>query len=418
MSFWRKAPKTTVLAQHTTRLPYFTGEHLFFEVEGSTGALKMELTRDPDCDDPMLDSYLTLTLHGQPLALIQSSGCPTCQSLLAAGHGLPEDCPALREAADAIAAPFAGLREALARLAPVAGLLAPGYYILSLVDCFPTDGSGHFFWDIPNGFTPSPATAQTYDPETCSLLPVFPRFLHPSQSTAKYDSDRVEQYRRQLRTGAPLPPALCYAAFEYLSILLDGHHRACACALEGVPVPCLILSSACFMGRDDHWKVVWPDEERETVPGVAIPLTKMRRCWPAPPAAPPPIPGELFTRRWEPAYQRATAPFPDTVEAGALALYGQKELTLTGIRALPDPYGPVIPPVLLRYFCRQPGADAKALALSFSGRDTPPNLRQAAFRILAAIRGDPEIEDLFVDYLVECEQKDDPLRRIADRYWD
>ena len=137
MSFWRKAPKTTVLAQHTTRLPYFTGEHLFFEVEGSTGALKMELTRDPDCDDPMLDSYLTLTLHSQPLALIQSSGCPTCQSLLAAGHGLPEDCPALREAADAIAAPFAGLREALARLAPVVGLLAPGYYILSLVDCFP-----------------------------------------------------------------------------------------------------------------------------------------------------------------------------------------------------------------------------------------------------------------------------------------
>ena len=45
MSFWRKAPKTTVLAQHTTRLPYFTGEHLFFEVEGSTGSLNMELTR-------------------------------------------------------------------------------------------------------------------------------------------------------------------------------------------------------------------------------------------------------------------------------------------------------------------------------------------------------------------------------------
>ena len=154
------------------------------------------------------------------------------------------------------------------------------------------------------------------------------------------------------------------------------------------------------------------------MPGVAIPLTKMRRCWPAPPAAPPPIPGELFTRRWEPAYQRATAPFPDTVEAGALALYGRETLTMEGIRALPDPYGPVIPPVLLRYFCRQPSADAKALALSFAGRDTPPNLRQAAFRILADIRGDPEIEDLFVDYLVECEQRDDPLRRIADRYWD
>ena len=34
------------------------------------------------------------------------------------------------------------------------------------------------------------------------------------------------------------------------------------------------------------------------------------------------------------------------------------------------------------------------------------------------MKGDLEIEDFFVDYLVECDDKDDPLRRIADRYWD
>ena len=181
MPLWQKKSKTTILARHTTAGPYFAGEHLFFQVKGGAGALRMEMSRDPDCTDPMLDTYQTLTLNGTPLAFIQTSGCPTCQSLLAAGYGLPEDCPQLRQGADAIAAPFSGLEEALERLAPVTGLLPSGYYILSLVDCYPTDGSGHFFWDIPNGFTFSPATAQTFDPETYSVLPVFPRFLHPTQ---------------------------------------------------------------------------------------------------------------------------------------------------------------------------------------------------------------------------------------------
>ena len=158
MALWDLSPKITILARHTTKRPYFSGEHLFFRVKGGTGALRMEMSRDPTCADPMLDTYQTLTLNGTPLALIQASGCPTCQSLLAAGHGLPVDCPQLRQAADAIAAPFDHLEEALERLAPVTGLLPSGYFILSLVDCYPTDGSGHFFWDIPNGFTLSPAS--------------------------------------------------------------------------------------------------------------------------------------------------------------------------------------------------------------------------------------------------------------------
>ena len=420
MSLWQKRPRTRILARHTTKGPVFSGEHIFFEVKGSAGTLRMELSRDPACTDPMLDSYLTLTLKGTPLAFLQTSGCPTCQSMLAAGYGLPEDAPELRRAADAVAAPFAGMEQALVRLAPVVGLLTPGYYLLSLADCFPTDGNGHFFWDIPNGFTFSPATAQTYDPETYSTLPVFPRFLHPTQPAGKYDPRRVEEYRRQLRDGQPLPPALAYLAFEYLSILLDGHHRACACALEGVPVPCLILSAARFMGRDGCWKVIWPDGEQETVPGISVPPGRMHRCFPAPPSSPPPRPGKLFGRQWEPEYRRAAALFPDTVEAGALALYGQKELTPEGIGELRnrEADSSLISPVLFRYFIRQPGIDVKRLAFTFSQAWVPLPLRTEAFRALAAIKGDPKIEDFFVDYLVECDKKDDPLRRIADRYWD
>ena len=113
MPLFRKQPAVQILARHITRRPWFSGEHLFFRVRNSAGTLRMELTRDPDCPDVMLDTYLALTLKGQPLAFLQTSGCPTCQSLLAAGYGLPENAPELRQAADAIAAPFDGLEEAL-----------------------------------------------------------------------------------------------------------------------------------------------------------------------------------------------------------------------------------------------------------------------------------------------------------------
>lgn len=417
MAFWNKSPRTTVLARHTTAGPWFSGEHLLFRVRHGTGRLRMERSRDLSQPDPMRDTFFTLTLGGTPLALLQTSGCPTCQSMLAAGYGLREDCPELRQAADAVAAPFDGPEAALERLAPVTGLLASGYYLLSRVDCYPTDGSGRFFWDVPNGFTLSPATAEIYDPESYAVLPVFPRFLHPSQPTDKYDPSRVEEYRRRIRAGEPLPPALCYATLEYLSILIDGHHRACACALEGVPVPCLILSPARFMGRDGAWQVIWPDGTTRRVTGFPVDPEQGRRR-PVRDAPQPPVPGEIFTRRWEPAYRQAVLPFPSALEAGALALYGRIDLTPEGIRALEDPLGSLVPPVILSWFCRQPGADAKGLAMTFSGRDTPPALRKAAFRVLAGIRGDPEIEDLFVAYLVDCDDKDDPLRRIADRYWD
>ena len=45
-------------------------------------------------------------------------------------------------------------------------------------------------------------------------------------------------------------------------------------------------------------------------------------------------------------------------------------------------------------------------------------LKKQAFRALAGIAGDPEIEQIFVDYLVDCEDPDDVLIPIINSYWD
>ena len=72
---------------------------------------------------------------------------------------------------------------------------------------------------------------------------------------------------------------------------------------------------------------------------------------------------------------------------------------------------------LLRYAARQPGADGKELALAFIEPGYPDVLRQSAFEVLDQIKDDPEIEDLMISVLVNCERKDDPIYKIANGHW-
>lgn len=137
---------------------------------------------------------------------------------------------------------YAGLDDALKRLRPILGLLQSGIYVLTYSMYYPTDGDGHFFWDVPEGLVAYKATAEYYDIDSMSVLPSFPCFLYPTQGAEKYDPSRVYHYRKMLQDGERLAPVLAYSLWGYMSVLLDGHHRASACALEGCQVPCLTIA--------------------------------------------------------------------------------------------------------------------------------------------------------------------------------
>lgn len=123
-----------------------------------------------------------LYLGETPLLRIQANGSPTCESMLAAGYGIPEDCREIRSVRAALDKPYAGLADALERVRPVLGLLQPGIYVLSYSDCYPTDGDGHFFWDVPESLTSFKATSEYYDSDKHRVLPCFPCYLYPAQS--------------------------------------------------------------------------------------------------------------------------------------------------------------------------------------------------------------------------------------------
>jgi hypothetical protein len=418
--------KAKPLAVRSFSSAWFPSEHLLFSLTGGSGRFRGQWYPQSGKD---VQVPFALMLGDVPLLLVQSSGCPTCESLLAAGYGLPPS-QELREATDRLSAPYTGLQDSLERLTPVLGLLPPSVYVLSHCLCSPTDGTGNFFWDIPGGFTSMHATAQIYDSDNFRVLPSFPCFLYPSQPGTKHDPERVEYYREMIRRGEPLPPALAYFEGGYLCLLLDGHHRACACALEKTPLPCLVLSVPGRFWRDGKLHIWWPDnwwpgqkEASETIflsPEERNTLLKttfsVRRD------GPPPVPVPFPTKEWPSEYQAGATAFPTFREAAALALYPLRELTVDGVEKLLhneekwDEAETLV--ALLQYFARQPGGNIKKMALSLAGICYPLPLRLAAFQILNKIKKDKEIEDFFVDFLVNCDDRTNPLRHIADHYWD
>lgn len=414
------------IAAHRGVLSAFPSEHLLFSVEGGFGQLRFAGRENQLKKDAVYDEHsaCALLLGDTPLVQIQSSGCPTCESLLAAGYGIPEDSRAVQEMRRAMKQPYAGLEDALERLRPLLALLPSGVYVLTESAYCPTNGEGRFFWDVPEAFTAYQATAQYYDSRNFRVLPSFPLFLYPTQGAQKYDACQVKRYRTQIREGKPLSPVLAYALDASMSVLLDGHHRASACALEGVRAPGLTISRPGRCWRERGPYLVWPDE-CETAVAQLLPAGRLKRLEGAAgqwrsiqvPVAGQPV---SFRRPWEAEYARM-AHYPTWCEAGVLALYPDLELSPQGIRmlAMDDDYEQEdLAAQLLHYAARQPGVKQKELAMAFIEPGYPAGLRRAAFEVLDSIKDDPEIDDIMVEILVYCERKDDPIYKIANGHWD
>lgn len=412
------------IATHKGMRAALPSEHLLFSVEGGTGKLRMAAYPAAVAEPPReIDYRAALFLGDCTLVRVQSNGCPTCESLLAAGYGLPEDSPELQVAREALSRRYEGLEDALERLKPLLGLLPTGIYVLSHSKYYPTDGDGRFFWDAPQELTYCKATAEIYDCETYRSLPCFPCFLFPTQGTEKFDPDRVEYYRRLIRAGELPPPVLAYALWGYMSALLDGHHRACACALEGVCVPCLTVSRPGQIWRERVRHIVWPDGSEAATASLLSP--RQLRLLNQPDGAvqcdaPADRPAGHGCQGWSPAYEAAARRYPTCGDAGALALYPERELNAEGLRrlAMDEDLGDAVSAArLLLYAARQPGADGKGLGMAFQERGHPAVLRQAAFQVLDQIKDDPDIDGLMIQVLVDCERTDDPIYRIANGHW-
>lgn len=369
-----------------------------------------------------------IKLHDTPLLQIHSSECPTCPSLLATGYGLDQvDCKELYDIQENINAPFTSLEYSIEAIEPLLTLLESGLYVITDTICYPTDGNEHFFWDTPNDFTENPATAPVYMPDYC-YNSVDPCYLYPTQNTDCYHEERVTYYKDLFQKTEEPPRAIVYNFSPSISYLLDGHHKACAAALLHQPVKCIMIIP--FSGytypmpyhkrrKPDYLSFSFIRVSIQHIPKRYLPD---RPRWKAPTKTMSKHPGIIDHRIWEPCYLESVSSYPAIMERAVM-----QSLDIPIHDPVPDDLiqqcfdqmdndaiDKLISILYLLHYQKDPRQKQVAIPCTkFSGI-----LKKTAYQTLSYIKSDAEIEQLFIDYLVECEDPHNEILPIVHSYWE
>ena len=411
-------------------------EALLLHVRG-TGVLRWEARTLPPGADPY-EAARCLTLRGTPLLSWQAPVCETSESWLCAGWGLDTAAGPETEALRGILNnSFACLKSAVPALSPLLELLPEGVYVLAEGDVYPAGGDGRFFWDVPDRLVPHPATRLVYlndDDFDCQYQYLPPVFLYPSRRRSRLDWRRVDYYKKRFQQNGSQPHGIALHVVEGLSLLLDGHHKAAAAALLGRTLPCLTVL------RLEHYQLrpVLISGQYTRSAGcfgpITVPIKDMGRLkLPEKPWKFPDGPGSLPEGRLE------DAALPEALLTLGKQYPTAEEYALTAATEIGHPTDEELKrwladPSLFRSQLRaalvalrsQGDLRLKKTALRCAAAGGPCCcLKTEAFRVLAALKGDPEVEAFFIDYFVSleespgtCRSVQDDLTEIAHSFWE
>ena len=380
------------------------------------------------------DSYLRhIRLNDIPLIQINSPYCQTSSSLLASGYGIENtDCEELEKIQKEINSNFISLEKSIKAIEPLLKLFETGFYMIADAKCYPTDGEKNFYWDVSNKLKDFPATGSAYLVEEEESYYVFnqPVYLYPTQTTDCYNKERVEYYIEKFKNcDNNEPRAIVYNFGEFINFVIDGHHKACASALLGKPLKCLLIikgESYRDYYKKNYLRFLGREIEGDKISDKYRKLAKFERNNPA--KSVDIEEGCVNKREWEEEYIESVKKFPDLIKYATIVndlVYEKMEIT----DDLMEYY--------LKKFDRESQRKVRIIIhnLEFSDKKKAQEfiikyaraslkhkisnkLKILMYEFLAKIKDNPEIEQVFIDYIVQNEDINDPILKIIDSYWE
>ena len=371
-----------------------------------------------------------IRLNGIPLVRINSPYCPTSNSLLATGYGIENaNCQELMEIQKEINADFISLENSIKAMEPLLKLFETGFYLIAEAECYPSDGNGNFFWNVPNEFTDSPATGLAYlkDSDTDTSY-VFnqPVYLYPTQTTDCYNEERVEYYIDKFNNE---PRAIVYNFGGFINFIIDGHHKACAAALLGKPLKCLLIIKGEYSqnyGEDNqiYLKFLNSEIKKEDIPIKYQPFLKeKKKNWGS-------IiinEGTVNKRQWEDKYINSAKKYPSLIEYATKVddlIYENIEISDELINYCLinfDKDSQIKARKIFRNLELLDVEKAKDFAIRYAKASLKQkisnDLKLVIYNFLVNMKNNTEIEQIFIDYIVYNEDKDDPVLELINSYW-
>ena len=380
------------------------------------------------------DSYLRhIRLNDIPLVQINSPYCQTCSSVLASGYGIENtDCEELEKIQKEINSNFISLEKSIKAIEPLLKLFETGFYMIADAECYPTDGEKNFYWDVSNKLKDFPATGSAYLVEEEESYYVFnqPVYLYPTQTTDCYNKERVEYYIEKFKNcDNNEPRAIVYNFGEFINFVIDGHHKACASALLGKPLKCLLIIKGegyRDWNKKNYLKFLGTEIEGDKISDKYRKLAKFEINIPTKSVSIKE--GCVNKREWEQEYIESVKKFPDLIKYATIVndlVYEKMEIT----DDLMEYY--------LKKFDRESQRKVRIIIhnLEFSDKKKAQEfiikyaraslkhkisnkLKILMYEFLVKIKDNPEIEQVFIDYIVQNEDINDPILKIIDSYWE
>lgn len=248
--FFKKAPEVKLLFEPDLQEINWCESAVVVSVKNGKGLLTHIYTTS----SKQYESICRLTLNGKPLVQGEYPFCPTCEGLMAAGCGLENvDCKELEAIRRNLNESYSDIKAAAESLIPLLELLDDGYYLIADIPHYPTDGDGHFFYNMPNKLTYYDGCCDSYYLNAFyTAESPYPAFLIPTQSADIISRERIDHYKEKLKASPDSVRALAFHEYGFFSALLDGHHKAFAAAELGLPIRCITVIKGHFFRFSHH----------------------------------------------------------------------------------------------------------------------------------------------------------------------
>lgn len=373
-----------------------------------------------------------IRLNNTPLVQINAPYCPTSNSLLATGYGIENaKCQELMEIQKEINADFISLENSIKAIEPLLKLFETGFYLIAEAECYPTDGNGNFFWNVPNKLTDSPATGLAYLRDTDTYC-VFnqPVYLYPTQTTDCYNEERVKYYIDKFNNEDNNEPrAIVYNFGGFINFVIDGHHKACAAALLGKPLKCLLIIKGEYSqnyGEDNQifLNFLSSNIRKEDILIKYQPFLKEKeKNWESMIINE----GTVNKRQWEDKYINSVKKYPSLIEYATKVddlIYENIEISDELINYCLinfDMDSQIKARKIFRNLELLDVEKAKDFAIRYAKASLKQkisnDLKLVIYNFLVNMKNNMEVEQIFIDYIVYNEDRDDPVLELINSYW-
>ncbi len=349
--------------------------------------------------------------------------CPTCEKLISAGYGLDKaNDYTISKLRETLNQPFVSLEQSLQNLEPLLGLLPTGYYALTDIELFPTDGDGNFFWTIGNNPILNKATCTIYDNGNWSEG--GPKYILPTQPPRLFNKDTAEFYRCNDNYRG-----IAYFLDGYLCALLDGHHKAVAAAMEKRPLKTLVIlptTGVLFPNKDQGSKggliisgqTLYKNELLSSIKKVGNSFSENRMS-----------PGEMNeylrlhdesfgTYKWSEDILETGKYFPDIFTIACMEWAG--DLSDSRLDKIIKDEEVFDEDCTLYYIVKalfeSENPRFKQVAFYIGRNESYVSIWNKVYTLLGKVK-DEEVEDFFVEYLINDEKLRPDITRIVDDYF-